>query len=72
MLRVALHWVVSRHQLVMGNDFGSPAIPDKKWFFHVCMAHSAGLVRCMSGGGVLEVSMLGADKFHCPVCRVEV
>ena len=30
MLKVALHWVVSRHQLAMGKDLGSPMIPDRK------------------------------------------
>jgi hypothetical protein len=31
MLSVASHCVVRQHQLAMGNDFGSPAIPARKY-----------------------------------------
>jgi hypothetical protein len=32
MLRVALHWVVRRHHLAMGNDLGRPAMLAKMIF----------------------------------------
>ena len=50
MLRVVLHRVVRWHQLTMGNNFGRPAMPARKWFFHVPIAHLAGFVQWMSGG----------------------
>jgi hypothetical protein len=30
MLRVALHFVVRRHQFAMGKDLGRPAMPARK------------------------------------------
>ncbi len=50
MLRVKSVWSVRwRDQFAIGKVFGSPAMPERKWFFQVQITCSAGLVRWMLG-----------------------
>ena len=50
MLSVMLHCLVRQHQLAMGKEVGSPAMPAVKWFFQVHFSRLTGFVRCMLGG----------------------
>ncbi len=63
MLSVRSHCSVSRHQIVMGKEVGSPAMLLVRWFFHVCISRSAGFVQYMLGGVYCSLVCLPEMKF---------